>query len=251
MAVASIDLNADLAEECGGDDDIFPLLSSANICCGAHAGGPTAMRTAVATAVANGVVIGAHVGYEDRDNFGRIPIEISASALARSVTAQIAALAAICVDVGARLQYVKPHGALYHRVGSDPSQAKAVVGAVAAFDSTLDLLVPNTPVIVGAAAEAGLECQFEYFADRGYNADGTLVDRRLDGAMLTDPTEIVERALTWLDTGVVRCIEGHDIRVEASSICLHGDEPQAITSARALRSALDARGYAVQSWRVP
>lgn len=251
MAVARIDLNADLAEECGGDDEIFPLLSSANICCGAHAGGDRAMRIAVDTAVAHGVTIGAHVGYEDRENFGRIPLEISASALRASVAAQITALAAICAAAGAQLQYVKPHGALYHRVGSDPDQARAVVDAVVAFDPTLDLLVPNTSVIIDAGRAAGLDCRFEYFADRGYNADGTLVDRRRAGAMLTDTNEIVERALTWLDTGLVRCIEGHDIRVDASSICLHGDEPDAITSARALRSALDARGYAVQSWRVP
>lgn len=251
MAVASIDLNADLAEECGGDEDIFPLLSSANICCGAHAGGPEAMRNAVSMAVQYGVRIGAHIGYPARENFGRTPMDLPVEALWQSITDQLHLLARICDAASTAVTYVKPHGALYHRVGSGAAEAEVLAEAVAAFDTGLHLLVPNTPVIIGAAGAAGLECRFEYFADRGYNADGTLVDRRQDGAMLTDPDEIVGRALTWLDTGYVRCIEGHDIRVDASSICLHGDEPDAIASARALRSALDQRGYAVRSWLVP
>lgn len=244
-----IDLNADLAEECGGDEEIFPCLSSANICCGAHAGGPDAMRKAVRTAVTHHVVIGAHIGYDDRPNFGRIAVDISYADLRTSVDRQLADLLEICNEHDGRMRYVKPHGALYHRVGSDADQARAVVDSVASFDTDLHLLVPNTDTIKDIAATAGLECRFEYFADRGYNADGTLVDRRLPGAMLGDVNEIVDRALRWLDTGLVRCIEGHDIRVEAQSICLHGDEPEAVESARALRAACDAHGYAVASWR--
>lgn len=250
MGVMRIDLNADLAEECGGDDEIFPCLSSANICCGAHAGGPTAMRKAVSTAVAHGVTIGAHIGYDDRANFGRIPVDIGYDALKASVDQQLADLLNICSEFNGVMRYVKPHGALYHRVGNDAEQARAVVDAVAGLDADLHLLVPNTPVINAAAANAGLVCRYEYFADRGYNADGTLVDRRQPGAMLGDVQEIVERALRWLETGLVRCIEGHDITVDAQSICLHGDEPEAVASAQALRAACDTRGYAVQSWRV-
>lgn len=250
MGVMRIDLNADLAEECGGDDEIFPCLSSANICCGAHAGGPAAMRTAVATAVKHGVTIGAHIGYDDRPNFGRIPVDIEYAALKASVARQLADLLRICTEFGARMRYVKPHGALYHRVGSDSEQARAVVDAVAELDADLHLLVPNTSVINAAALERGLLCRYEYFADRGYNADGTLVDRRQPGALLGDAQEIVDRALRWLETGMVRCVEGHDIRVDAQSICLHGDEPEAVASAQALRAACDVRGYAVQSWRV-
>lgn len=249
MAVVRIDLNADLAEECGGDDEIFPYLSSANVCAGAHAGGPAAIDTAVRAAVASGVVVGAHIGYEDRPNFGRIPVDIEYDALRTSVEWQIEAVAASCIAHGVRMQYVKPHGALYHRVGVDREQARAVVDAIHAFDATLHLLVPNQPVINEVAATIGLVCRYEYFADRGYNADGTLVDRRRPGAMLTDHDEIVARALRWLETGLVRCIDGHDIRVDAQSICLHGDEPDAIESARALRNACDSHGYAVRSWR--
>lgn len=251
MGVARIDLNADLAEECGGDDEIFPLLSSANICCGAHAGGPAAMQTAVSAARVHGVTIGAHVGYEDREHFGRIAVDIPPEELHSSMTKQLRALSAICDAEGVHMQYVKPHGALYHRVGSDPVQAQVVVDAVAAMDANLDLLVPNSPIVRRAAENAGVQCHFEYFADRGYNADGTLVDRRREGAMLTATNAIVERALRWLETGLVRCVDGHDIRVEATSICLHGDEQDAIASARALRSALDECGYAVRSWRAP
>ena len=147
MDVKRIDLNADLAEECGGDDEIFPCLSSANICCGAHAGGPAAMRVAVQTAVAHGVTIGAHIGYDDRPNFGRIPVDIGYDELRASVDKQLADLLAICREHQAVMRYVKPHGALYHRVGSDPEQARAVVDAVAAVDTDLHLLVPNTTII--------------------------------------------------------------------------------------------------------
>lgn len=244
-----IDLNADLAEECGGDDAIFPLLSSANICCGAHAGGPAAMRIAVASAVEHNVTIGAHVGYEDRANFGRVQLEIGYGELLASVTEQLRALADVCSASGAALRYVKPHGALYHRIGADAEQARALVDAVVAFDASLHLLVPNSSTIIEISRAAGLEYRHEYFADRGYNADGSLVDRRLPGAMLTDTHAIVARALRWLDTGLVECVDGHDIAVAAASICLHGDEPEAIASARALRSACDAHGYAVRSWR--
>lgn len=249
MAVTAIDLNADLAEECGGDDEIFPCLSSANVCCGAHAGGPEAMAAAVATAAELGVTVGAHVGYPDRENFGRIAMEMSTDALYASTYQQIAALQEVCEHHGTALRYVKPHGALYHRVGRDPEQAHAVAQAVAAFELDLHLLVPNTPTITTAAAAADLECRFEYFADRGYNVDGTLVDRTLPGAMLTDTREIVDRAMRWLETGVVRAIDGSDIEVVAQSICLHGDEPEAVASARALRAECDRRGYAVRSWR--
>ena len=249
MGLISVDLNADLAEECGGDDEIFPCLSSANICCGAHAGGPSAMERAVSKAHELGVTIGAHVGYPDRENFGRLPMDVPADELHKVVYEQIAALASICQRHGAALRYVKPHGALYHRVGQDDTQAQAVVQAVVDIDPDLHLLIPNTHVINAAASNAGLECRYEYFADRGYNADGTLVDRRLPNAMLHDTDVIVSRALRWIETGLVQCVEGHDMAVEAQSICLHGDEPGAIESARALRSACDTRGYAVRSWR--
>lgn len=249
MVLKRIDLNADLAEECGGDDEIFPCLSSANICCGAHAGGPAAMHKAVQAAVTHGVVIGAHIGYDDRPNFGRIPIDIGYDDLKASVDKQLADLLAICQTHNATMRYVKPHGALYHRVGNDAEQARAVVDAVSAISTDLHLLVPNTSIINAAATAAGLECRYEYFADRGYNADGTLVDRRLPGAMLGDVHEIVDRALRWLETGLVTCVDGHDINVDAQSICLHGDEPEAVASAQALRAACDTHGYAVLSWR--
>lgn len=244
-----IDLNADLAEECGGDDEIFPCLSSANVCCGAHAGGPEAINTAVGLAKQFGVTVGAHIGYEDRENFGRVAVEIDYEHLRQSVGWQLRAVADACAAHGVAMRYVKPHGALYHRVGVDVAQAQAVVDAVSDFDSDLHLLVPNQQVINRVATLAGLQCRYEYFADRGYNADGTLVDRRLPNAMLTDTNEIIQRALRWLETGLVTCVDGFDIRVEADSICLHGDEPDAIESARALRSACAEHGYAVLSWR--
>lgn len=248
MGVTSIDLNADLAEECGDDAALYPFLSSANICCGRHAGGPAAMETAVQAAIKHDVVIGAHVGYEDRENFGRFDVEMNYDALRKLTFDQIHDLLEIVSKAGATMKYVKPHGALYHRIGNDPEQASAVVDAIAEIDSNLDVLVPDTEVIKSAAAKAGLSVIHEFFADRAYLPTGTLVPRTVADSVLHDADQISERVLSWLSSGEVSANDGTSIKVDAKSICLHGDTPGAVASAASIYQRCKAAGYEIKSW---
>lgn len=244
-----IDLNADLGEEHGDDAAIFPFLSSANIACGGHAGGVAAMDAALELAEQHDVVIGAHVSYEDRINFGRRPMRIGHEELTRQLRHQIATLREHAEARGLPVRYVKPHGALYHQVGVDHNHAQALVDAVRAEDPTLELLVPASPLLQQLAAP--IPCRTEFFADRGYHRNGSLVERQHPLALLTSVEEITERTLSWLADGRVRSIEGSRVRVEAVSVCLHGDSPFAVASAAALHRAIREAGYAVQNWMEP
>lgn len=247
MAVA-VDLNADLAEDRGDDAAMYPMLSSANICCGQYAGGGIQMRVAVRAAVRNGVVIGAQVGYPDRVNFGRVDVDAPFAQLYDIVMRQLRDLQYYIDMEGAHLRYVKPHGALYHRVGRDSEQARALVEAVADFNPSLDLLVPDTEPIATAASLRFLRTVHEFFADRAYLTDGTLAPRTDEGSVLEDPAEVAQRALRWLETGHVATVDGNDITVRAQSICVHGDTPGAVAVARAVRGALIGAGHTVEPW---
>lgn len=248
MAILSIDLNADLAEECGDDAAMYPQLSSANVCCGEHAGGIEAMRVAVKAAIANDVVIGAHIGYADRENFGRIEVDMEYQELYDLATKQLKALKAVVDDEGGELRYVKPHGALYHRIGSDSEQARAVTNAIADFDSSLDVLIPDTDIIKTACDHRGLVYTHEFFADRAYLPTGQLAPRTMENSVLNDSKAIASRVITWLETGHVTGTDGSQVRVDAKSICLHGDTQDAVDSAREIRQALIAAGYDIKSW---
>lgn len=241
-----IDLNADLAEEQGDDDAIFPFLSSANIACGAHAGGARAMDAALALAARHAVTIGAHVGYPDRANFGRIDVDIERGALTTILVEQIGQLQDRAARHGRRVRYVKPHGALYHRVARDPEQAGALIDAVQATDPSLELLVPFSPILHTLAGT--IPCRHEFFADRGYHLDGTLVGRTETAAHIVRIEAIVERTLRWLEEGLLTSVEGKDLRIEADSICIHGDSPLAVHVAGALHDGLVAHGVTITSW---
>jgi UPF0271 protein len=248
VGLTSIDLNADLAEECGDDEALYPYLSSANICCGRHAGGPEAMRLAVAAAIRHDVVIGAHVGYEDRENFGRIDVEVDYEKLRKSTFDQIHDLLDIAGSAGGQVKYVKPHGALYHRIGHDSEQAAAVVAAIAEIDTSLHVLVADTDVIKSAAAGAGLTVVHEFFADRAYLPVGTLVPRSIAGSVLHNSQVISDRVLEWLEFGAIAANDGSRISVNAASICLHGDTPGAVESAAAIYDNCKAAGFEIKSW---
>ena len=248
MAVA-VDLNADLAEDCGDDAAMYPLLSSANICCGQHAGGGIQMRVAVRAALRNNVAIGAHVGYPDRANFGRIPVEMTYDQLYATVMRQLRDLQYYIDMEGAQMRYVKPHGALYHRIGSDPDQARAVVEAVSDFSPNLDILIPDSEVAVTAASLRFLRPLHEFFADRAYLPNGTLAPRGQDGAVIDDPAEISRRVLHWVQTGQVMATDGSTITVRAQSICVHGDTPGAVAVTRELRAALVGAGHTIAHWQ--
>lgn len=249
--MAAIDLNADLGETVDGvptadDEAMFALISSASVACGGHAGDASAMRESVARAERFGVSVGAHPSYPDPANFGRVAFAMEPDALAASVAGQLAALS----DAGADLRYVKPHGALYHAVTTDPAQAAAVARAVADRSEALGRALPVLGLggeIALAAASAGLPFVREAFLDRGYLPDGSLVPRTLPGALLDDPDEVAARAVRLAREGVVESVDGSLVRADAASLCVHGDTPSAVTMARAVRAALDAAGVEVRA----
>jgi UPF0271 protein len=246
----SVDLNADLGESYGrwrlGDDEaLLEVVTSANVACGFHAGDPATLVRTCRAAVANGVAIGAQVGYRDLAGFGRRFIDVAPDDLYADVLYQIGALDGIARAAGGRVSYVKPHGALYNAVVAHEAQAGAVVRAVADHPGDLTLLGLPGSAVLAAAGERGIRVAREFFADRSYTADGTLVDRRLAGAVLTDPDTVVRRIGQLMDTGTVTTTDGISVTVDCDSICVHGDTPGAVEMARAVRAALDDAGVAV------
>jgi UPF0271 protein len=248
VVLTAIDLNADLAEEAGDDEALYPFLSSANVCCGRHAGGIAAMTKAVQAAIKHNVVIGAHVGYEDRANFGRFDVEMEYDALRKLTFDQIHDLLDVVSAQGATMKYVKPHGALYHRIGNDAEQAAAVVDAITEINPELHVLVPDTEIIKSTAVNAGLTVIHEFFADRAYMPEGTLVPRSIPDSVLHDADQISERVLTWLEHGNIAASDGTQVSVDAKSICLHGDTPGAVASAASIYQRCKSAGYEIKSW---
>jgi UPF0271 protein len=239
----AIDLNADVGESFGrwqlGDDPaLLPHLTSANVACGFHAGDPLTLVRTCELAVRHGVVIGAQVGYRDLAGFGRRYVDVPPAELEADVLYQLGALDGIARAAGGRVAYLKPHGALYHAVSTDPGQAEAVVAAVVAFGG-LPVLGLAGSAFLAAVRGAGLVAVGEGFADRAYRPDGGLVPRSVPGAVLTDPAEVAAQA--------VRIASSSDVR----SLCVHGDSPGAPGLAAAARAALDAAGIAVTAFAGP
>jgi UPF0271 protein len=239
-----VDLNADLGEGFGvwrlGDDDaLLTIVTSANVACGFHAGDPGTMRRVCAGAAARGVAIGAQVSYRDLAGFGRRRIDYEPDELRDDVLYQIAALDGIARVEGARVGYLKPHGALYNTVVADPVQAEAVVAAVRGYDATLPVLGLPGSALLGLAAGAGLRGVAEGFADRGYRPDGTLVSRREPGALVADPGAVVQRALRMAVDREVVAVDGTVVPCPVESICVHGDTPGAVALAGRVRRALE------------
>lgn len=238
-----IDLNSDLGEHYGswhmGDDDaLLDIVTSANVACGFHAGDPHSMLATVRAAAARGVTIGAHVSYPDLVGFGRRPMEVSHDELMTDVIYQIGALQGIARAVGTRVAYVKPHGALYNRIAHDERQAGAVIDAMLAINPELPLVgLAGAPVIAQAAA-AGLRTIAEAFADRAYEADGSLVSRGQPGAVLHDPEMVGARMVRLAREGVVESAAGTLVSIPVDSMCVHGDSSGAVAMAQAVRRHL-------------
>ncbi len=240
----AVDLNADVGE--GMDDRaLLPYLTSANVACGLHAGDPTVMDTTVGEALSRGVCVGAHPGYADRENFGRVRMEMSPEAIERLVLYQIAALEGFVRSRGAALTHVKPHGALYHAGAEFSEVARAIARGVRRARPDLVVVGPPGSRTLDAARAAGLPVAAEGFADRRYCADGTLVPRARKGALLTDPDEAAEQALHLARDGFVLAEDGSRIEVDADTICLHGDTPGAPGIARRIRERFRQEGVAV------
>lgn len=245
-----IDLNGDVGESFGpysiGDDEaLLRHVTSANLACGFHGGDPSVMRRTVRLGAAGGVALGAHPGFADLRGFGRRPIGLPPQEVEDMVAYQIGALAGIAAAEGARLQHVKAHGALYNMAARDRSLADAVARAVAAVNPALILYGLSGSCLIDAGRAVGLRTAAEVFADRAYDADGSLVPRDQPGAVVDDPTVVLERALRLVQDGEVVARGGAVIALDRDTLCLHGDTPGAGQMAARVRNGLAAAGVRV------
>ncbi len=238
-----IDLNCDLGESFGNykiglDDEVIRHISSANVACGFHASDPLVMQKTVALAKENGVCIGAHPGFPDLVGFGRRNMSVSPSEAKALVQYQIGALDAFCKAAGVKLCHVKPHGALYNMAGKDEILAQAVCEGIFEYDSNLILLGLSGSKMIEAGKKIGLRTASEVFADRAYEADGSLVARSKPGAVITDENLAVSRVVEMVKNGRVTSITGNEIEIKADSICLHGDGVKAVEFAKRIKEEL-------------
>lgn len=250
--MTSIDLNSDLGESFGAfkigyDDQLFPMLSSANVACGFHGGDPRTLERTIAACKANGVAVGAHPGFPDLVGFGRRPINCTPDEVRTDTLYQLGALDAFCRTAGLKLQHVKPHGALTNMAQHDATMAGAIVAAVKAYNPDLLLFAMPGSELEKAATASGLRVAREAFADRAYNADGSLVNRRLPGAMITDPAFAARRMVRLVTEGRITTVDGQEIELQADTICTHSDTTGAVEIVRAVREALVAAGVSIQS----
>ena len=253
MPLNKIDLNSDVGESFGNyklglDEDVIPLISSANIACGFHAGDPTVMRRTIAIAKANGVALGAHPGFPDLIGFGRRNLDATLDEISDYVTYQIGALQAFAAAAGMRLQHVKPHGALYNMAVRNTDIWDAVARAIAAVDTRLILFVlagANRPDLEAIGARHGIRIAFEFFGDRAYNPDGSLVSRKEPGAVIHDQTAVAAKVLKMVKEGRVVCKDGSEIEMAADTICVHGDNPSALALVKNIRESLQSAGIEI------
>lgn len=243
----SIDLNADLGEGAGHDEELFELISSANIATGFHAGDSDSMHAAVAAANKHAVAVGAHPSFFDRENFGRKELRVSNQEVFDAVVYQLGVFQAIASAVGLQPNHVKPHGALYNMAVRDDKLADAIARAIESVDPKLILFAPDNTELARAGEARGLQVAREIFADRNYLNDGWLVPRTRPDALLHDPKEAAERVLRMLREGKVRSVEGRDVEVRGETICVHGDTPGAVEFARELRSRLEHEGVRISA----
>jgi 5-oxoprolinase (ATP-hydrolysing) subunit A len=238
----SVDINADLGEGAGHDEELFELISSANIATGFHAGDSDTMHAAVSAAKKHGVAVGAHPSFFDRENFGRKELKISNPEVFDAVVYQLGVFQAIASAVDVRPNHVKPHGALYNMAVRDQDLADAIARAIESVDPKLILFAPDKSELARAGETHGLQIAREIFADRNYLNDGWLVPRTRPDALLRDPEEAAKRVLRMLREGKVRSVEGRDVEVRGETICIHGDTPGAVEFARKLRLHLENEG---------
>ena len=244
-----VDLNADLGEGAGHDNELLGLVTSANIACGFHAGDAGTIRASIEAARARNVAVGAHPSLFDRENFGRKELAVKPDEVFDAVVYQLGIFQAIAEACGVRPNHVKPHGALYNMAVRDDGLADAIARAVAKVDPKLIFFAPVRSALAHAGESHGLQIAHEVFADRNYCDDGSLVSRSRPDALLHDPSDAAPRVLRMLREGKVRSVDGKDVDVRAETICLHGDNPEAVDFARALRSQLEKEGVALRAPR--
>ncbi|HEM6831867.1 TPA: 5-oxoprolinase subunit PxpA [Citrobacter koseri] len=243
----NIDLNADLGEGCASDAALLQLVSSANIACGFHAGDAQTMLASVREALKNGVAIGAHPSFPDRENFGRTAMTLPPETVYAQTLYQIGALAAIARAEGGVMRHVKPHGMLYNQAAKDPQLADAIARAVHACDPSLILVGLAGSELIRAGEHYGLTTRQEVFADRGYQADGSLMPRTQPGALVEDEEHALAQTLGMVESGRVKSITGEWANVVAQTVCIHGDGEHALAFARRLRAAFEERSIRIMA----
>lgn len=239
-----VDLNCDLGESFGNytigcDEKVIPFISSANVACGFHASDPIVMDKAVEMARKYGVSVGAHPGLPDLMGFGRRKMDITSLEAKTMVQYQIGALSAFCRAHNIKMSHVKPHGALYNMAGKNLELASAICEGIREVNPNLILLALSGSKMIEAAKMTGLRYASEVFADRAYKDDGSLVDRKKNGAVITDEDEALKRAVRMIKEGRVRSINGNDIEIEVQSICVHGDGIKALEFVKKIRQNLE------------
>lgn len=245
-----VDLNSDLGESFGRytlgmDADILQLVSSANVACGYHASDPLVMNKTIAMAKETGVRVGAHPGFPDLMGFGRRNMDVSPAEAKAYTLYQLGALDAFCKAHGVKMQHVKPHGAMYNMAGKDYALSKAICEAIYEYDKDLIVMALSGGELVHAAEDMGLKVAREVFADRAYEEDGSLVNRRKEGAMITDENEAIARVVRMIKEQKVTAITGKDIPIKADSVCVHGDGVKALAFVKKIRETLTAEGVEI------
>lgn len=249
-----MDLNADLGESekvLRTDVALLAVVTSANVACGFHAGSATVMRGICQVALERGVAIGAHVSYRDRAGFGRRPVDVEEAQLEADLVEQVTALSDVARGVGTWVGYVKPHGALYTRMGVDPEVASVVIRAVRRSftrGETPVLVAQSGTDIVDRARKAGVTVVEEAFPDRTYRPDGGLVDRRQAGSVIEDPEAVARRAHSMVIRGGIEAVDGSWVALHVDSLCVHGDTPRAVESAAAVMRLLEGAGYSIRAF---
>lgn len=247
-----VDLNSDLGESFGRytlgmDDKIIPLITSANVACGYHASDPVVMGKTIALAKEAGIRVGAHPGFPDLMGFGRRNMAVSPQEAKAYTTYQLGALDAFCRSYGVKMQHVKPHGAFYNMAAKDYELSKAICEAIAEFDKNLIVLALSGGELAHAAKDMGLRTALEVFADRAYEEDGSLVNRRKEGAMITDEEEAIARVVRMIKEKKVTAITGKEIPIQADSVCVHGDGAKALAFVERIRETLTREGIRICS----
>jgi 5-oxoprolinase (ATP-hydrolysing) subunit A len=252
MSAHSIDLNADMGESfgawhMGSDAALMPWITSANIACGFHAGDPGTIATTVGLALQHGVAIGAHPGLPDLQGFGRRSMQVTEEEVYQMTLYQAGAVRAFADAAGGRLHHLKAHGALYNMAANDAALSRGLVRAVKALGDEVQIYVLAGSIMETLAREAGLTVRCEVFADRRYMPDGSLTPRNRPDALITDESESVAQVLSMVGQGTLVAVDGTTIRVQADTVCIHGDKPTAVPFVQALRRALSAASVQVKT----
>lgn len=251
--MASIDLNSDLGEsfgpwQMGDDESMLGIVSSANIACGGHASDPETMYKTIELAVQNNVIIGAHPGFPDKQAFGRRLLPMSSAQVEYLVAAQVGSLTGIARLCDANVQYVKAHGALANWAAATPDIAEAIASAVKRCAPGCALLAISGTQLETAGLAAGLKTYSEIFADRAYQRDGQLVPRSVKGSVIHDAKVASDRLIAFLNSGEMPTLDGGSVKLQADSICIHGDNPAAVAMGKLIRQRLEAEGFDIQSF---